>query len=303
MSYATEHHQNASQTSAAIDHLSLFSVQLRPDEKDYRELPDDNVIGHLMACLFEATSDLLSDTQLEDDLEELLWSLTNLFHRRLMQTKKRLDDIDVSLRELLATQDGSEVRSVELERVQEMSAKLWDHANVYENMRDEAVQHFAAKTGSAWVPRTGSRVSNRALTASVIDCKSYLMAKRRKETETLCPEGTRVAFSGGDFEDHVAIWATLDASRDKYPDMILLHGGTPRGAELIAAKWAEARNVTQVVFKPDWKTHGRAAPFKRNDKLLDTLPQGLIATPGTGVTENLVDKARKLGISVKRIGA
>jgi hypothetical protein len=33
------------------------------------------------------------------------------------------------------------------------------------------------------------------------------------------------------------------------------------------------------------------------------LPQGLIATQGSGITENIVDKARKLGIRTKRIGA
>lgn len=127
------------------------------------------------------------------------------------------------------------------------------------------------------------------------------MAKRRKENETLCPEGTRIAFSGGDYQDINAIWSALDASHAKYADMILLHGGG-NGAELIAAKWADARNITQIVFKPDWKANGRSAPFKRNDKLLATVPQGLIATPGTGITENLVDKARKLGIRVMRLG-
>jgi hypothetical protein len=74
-------------------------------------------------------------------------------------------------------------------------------------------------------------------------------------------------------------------------------------AEMIAARWADTRGVTQVVFKPDWKSHGKAAPFKRNDKMLETMPQGLIATPGSGITENIVDKARKLGIRIKRIGA
>ncbi len=65
----------------------------------------------------------------------------------------------------------------------------------------------------------------------------------------------------------------------------------------------DTRGVTQVVSKPDWKSHGKAAPFKRNDKMLETMPQGLIATPGSGITENIVDKARKLGIRIKRIGA
>ena len=85
--------------------------------------------------------------------------------------------------------------------------------------------------------------------------------------------------------------------------MVLLHGGTSKSAEMIAARWADTRGGTQVVFKPDWKSHDKATPFKRNDKMLEILPQGLIATPGSGITENIVDKARKLGIRAKRTGA
>jgi len=296
-------HSPTSSTAAALDHLALMGATPPIDEIDHRDIPSDDEVDLSMTCLFETMIGLMSGSQLEDELEELLWSLTNIFHRRHIQLKKRHDDNDGELREMLNAQDGSEVKSVELERLQAKAAKLWDHLSSFEAMRDKAAQHFSAHTGSTWLPRSGSRVSHRALTASVIDSKSYLMAKRRKETETLCPEGTRIAFAGGDYEDHQAIWSALDAAFAKYPDMILLHGGTPRGAEHIAAKWAESRNVTQVVFKPDWNADKRAAPFKRNDKLLATMPQGLIATPGSGVTENLVDKARELGIRTMRLGA
>ena len=74
-----------------------------------------------------------------------------------------------------------------------------------------------------------------------------------------------------------------DQVRTKHPDMVLLHGGSPKGAELIAAKWAEARGVTQVAFKPDWTKHAKAAPFKRNDAMLDVLPVGVLVFPGTGI--------------------
>ena len=50
--------------------------------------------------------------------------------------------------------------------------------------------------------------------------------------------------------------------------------------------------------KPDWDRHGRAAPFRRNDDLLNLLPKGVIAFPGSGITDNLVDKAVQLGIPV-----
>jgi hypothetical protein len=80
--------------------------------------------------------------------------------------------------------------------------------------------------------------------------------------------------------------------------MVLLHGGSPKGAELIAAKWSDARKVTQVAFKPDWTKHAKAAPFKRNDAMLDVLPVGVLVFPGNGIQENLADKAKKLGVPV-----
>ena len=82
--------------------------------------------------------------------------------------------------------------------------------------------------------------------------------------------------------------------------MVLLHGGSPRGAERIAACWADNRKVPQVVFKPDWTRDRNAAPFKRNDRMLEALPIGVVVFPGSGIAANLADKARKLGIPTWR---
>ena len=49
-----------------------------------------------------------------------------------------------------------------------------------------------------------------------------------------------------------------------------------------------------MLFQPDWNSPGKAAPFKPNDKMIETMPHGLIATPGSGITENIVDKSRIL---------
>ena len=84
--------------------------------------------------------------------------------------------------------------------------------------------------------------------------------------------------------------------------MVLLHGSGP-GAEKIDASWAEKNGVHQVVCKPDWNRHGKAAPFRRNDELLNLLPKGVITFPGSGITENLIDKARQNGIPVHRVAA
>ena len=99
------------------------------------------------------------------------------------------------------------------------------------------------------------------------------------------------------------LFEVLDKARAKHPGMVLLHGGSPKGAEFIASRWAEVRKVPQIAFKPDWNRHAKSAPFKRNDQLLQTLPIGIIVFPGSGITDNLADKARTMGIPVWRFGA
>jgi hypothetical protein len=39
------------------------------------------------------------------------------------------------------------------------------------------------------------------------------------------------------------------------------------------------RGVTQIAFKPDWTPDGKAAPSKRNDRMLDIVPTGVIVFP------------------------
>ena len=130
-----------------------------------------------------------------------------------------------------------------------------------------------------------------------------MRARKDRETRAHLPQGTLVAIAGGkQVTDVAAVIARLDRAKAKYADIILVHGGGP-GVERIAAQWAERNGVHQVVCKPDWNAHGRAAPFRRNDELLNLLPKGVIAFPGSGITDNLVDKAVKLGIPVQRVAA
>lgn len=216
-------------TSAILDHLALHGAKPGPDEIDHRPLPQPDQVELAMATLFNTTISLLDGSQLEDNLEEMLWSLTTLFHRRLTHLQRRLDDNECEVRDSMSTQDGSEVASVELERLQMIGLKLWDHRDAFEQMRDQACDHFSATTGSPWMPRTGSKVSHKGLTSAVVDSRAFLSAKRREEIEVHCPKGTRIAFSGGDYQAYDLIWSVLDATHQKYPDMVLLHGGDSQG--------------------------------------------------------------------------
>ena len=296
---AYEPQRSASPTEHVLHELQLFGYRPFADEPDPRPLPEGRIVAGSIADIFDALVVALTDTRLEPDLEELLWGTVNLYHRAASRIERELDDNEVAQRRLQREQDGSEVKSVELERVTAEGQTLLERRDAFELMRDQAADHFERHTSTNWRPRTGSMTNHRNLTAAMIDSRDFLAAKKRADNEVLLPPGSKVAFTGGlDFNDHRLIWTKLDQVHAKHPDMVLLHGGSPKGAELIAAKWADNRKVTQIAFKPDWAKHAKAAPFKRNDAMLDTMPIGVIHFPGTGIQDNLADKARKLGIPV-----
>ena len=291
----------SSPTGHVLTELQLYGHRPFQDEPDPRPLPDAQTIAVSAADIFDALVVALGDTRLEPDLEELLWSTVNIFQRAVSRIERELDDNEQAQKRGQREQDGSEVRSVELERRTAEGITLIERRNCMEFFRDQAAEHFDRHTGSAWRPRSGSMVNHRALTSAMIDSRDFLAAKRRAESEVLLPAGPKVAFTGGlNFNDHQLIWDRLDKVHAKHPDMVLLHGGSPKGAERIAARWADHRKVPQIAFKPDWTKHAKAAPFKRNDQMLDVLPIGIVVFPGTGIQDNLADKARKMGIPVWR---
>jgi hypothetical protein len=294
----------SSPTDHILQELQLYGYRPFQDEPDPRPLPEGRIVSGAVADIFDALTASLQDTRLEPDLGDLLWSTVNLFHRAVERIERELDDNEQAQRRSQREQDGGEVKSVELERLTAEGQTLLERRDAFELMRDQAAEHYERHTGSSWRPRGGSIVNHRNLTSAMIDSRDFLAARKRSENEVLLPPGPKIAVTGGlDFNDHRLIWAKLDQVHAKHPDMVLLHGGSPKGAERIAARWADHRKVPQIAFKPDWAKHAKAAPFKRNDAMLEILPIGVIVFPGTGIQENLADKARKLGIPVWRFGA
>ena len=289
--------RTVSPTAHLLDELALYAHRPYDDEADPRPLPEPAKLQGALADMFDALVATLSDTRLEPDMHALLWSVVNVFHRRINRIERDLDANESAQRMGQREQDGSEVRSVELERLVAQGLTLIERRNSFEFIRDAAAELYGLHTGQAWRPHTGSIVNRVTMTAAMIDSREFINARRRADAQVLLPKGTRIAFAGGvDCSDHQRIWAVLDKVMAKHADMVLLHGGTPRGAEKIAACWADARKVSQVVFKPDWTRHAKAAPFKRNDQLLEALPIGVVVFPGSGVTDNLADKAKAMGI-------
>ena len=227
-----------------------------------------------------------------------------MLHSQVQRLDRTVDKIAPEMRDLERAQDGTEVKAWDLQLLTDRAHNLGDRRDAFETMRDLAADAYRVATGDTWRPRHGSHTSQTSkLTSAAIDARDFARARKDRENRSHLPEGTLVAVTGGkDVTDADVVWTTLDRTREKYEDMILLHGGGP-GIEKIAASWADAREVNQVICRPDWNAHGKAAPFRRNDELLNFLPKGVIAFPGSGITGNLIDKARQLGIPVYNVGA
>ena len=286
-----------SPTAHLLAELQLFGHRPFEGEPDPRPLPEDQLVRAAIADTFEGFAAAMADTRLEPDLENLLWGITNVLHRAVDRIERELDTNEQAQQRGQREQDGSEVKSVELERLLAEGLTLIERRNAHELLRDLAADAFELHLRKPWRPHAGSMLSRRTLTATLIDSRDFIAARKRAEMQMLLPQGPKIAFTGGaDVNDVQAIWTALDRVHAKHPDMVLLHGGSPKGAELIASRWADHRKVAQVAFKPDWTRHAKAAPFKRNDQMLDVLPIGVVVFPGTGIQDNLADKARKLGI-------
>ena len=290
-------------TATVCDNAALFGATPERDEFDTREIWDRDDALAAVAESFRILSQGVGPdgTQLADERESLLWGFVNMLDSQTNRLDRAADKLIPELRDLQRAQDGTEIKSLELEMTTHRAQCLTDRRDAFETMRDTAAEAYRATTGDVWRPRRGSHVSQTgALTSAAIDARDFARARQDRKTAAHLPQGTLVAIAGGkDVADPAQVIAMLDRTRAKHADMVLVHGGGP-GVEKIAARWAERNGVHQVVCKPDWDRHGRAAPFRRNEELLNLLPKGVIAFPGSGITENLVDRARQLGIPVMK---
>ena len=299
----TQHAQ--SPTAMICENAALFGATPERGEFDPREVWDrDEAIGAVSEAFRILAEGAAPDGfQLADEREHLLWGFVNALDAQVRRLDRSVDRLSPELRDLQSAQDGSEVKARELELTTDRAHNLGDRRDAFERMRDAAAEHYRAETGDVWRPRRGSHTSQTgALTSAAIDARDFQRARKDRETRAHLPEGTLVAIAGGRDADAGAVFESLDKARAKYADLVLAHGGGP-GVERIAARWAEQRGVHQVVCKPDWDRHGRAAPFRRNDELLNLLPKGVIVFPGNGITANLADKAKAMGIPVMKVAA
>lgn len=287
--------------------LDLTGFSIQPAPFNTTDFPGEEAIDQTLAAIWSELFAMFGDTALEADAEDIAWGFVNLFHRAASRKSAQLDRAADEIRALLAAADGSEVHSSNLEEQVERAQAAEASMIAFEQMREVAALLYHDEIGSCWRPMSGSRANHAAhLTSAVVDARDFLKARSERRRAAHSPEGTPVVFGGGRSSFATSdeakafaanVWDTLDKVYDRIPDMVLVHGGDNKGADRLAASWAERRNVQQLVFALDRRLGARAG-FKRNEQMLSLKPRYLVAFPGNGVLERLVIEAKAQRITV-----
>ena len=285
-----------------LGHLKIERVDAGPGEP-----PDPDAVTQTLAAIWSDLFALFPETALEGDAEELAWGIVNLFHRAAAKRGAQIDRATDEIRCLIASADGSEIHTSELEKQIERARRAEVAMLGLEGFRETAAALYLHETGSSWRPAGGSRLNHSAsLTSAVVDGRDYLRARSEARRSAAMPQGTPVLFAGGrlsfattqdakTFADN--LWETLDKVRERVADMVLVHGGDGKGVDRLAAAWAERRKVAQIAFRLDSRL-GQRAGFRRNEQMLALKPRYLVALAGNGVLERLVIQAKEQRICV-----
>lgn len=293
-----------SSTASLLENIALFGNTPADVLMTY-DAPSFDDAQPLIERMMDALITLCQDTCSELDSQDMLWNMVNVFHSKAFKLEREIDVAMQSIQTLSTQQDGSEIASGQLEEATQTAYGLQNRLQGAETLREAAAQYFEEMTGSVWQAKRGSRKPQGTMTAGMYDAKQIMQTRQRQKNEINMPEGEKIIIAGDACHDHNRLYAYLDNLKAKYDEqnkqMVLLHGGQDKGVDCIAASWAKNRNVHQVAFKPEWKD-GKAAPFKRNDKMLEELPSKVvILNAQSGVTLNLRDKAKKMGIVVSEL--
>ena len=153
------------------------------------DAPDGEAVEQTLAGIWSDLFALFPDTALEDDSEEIAWGLVNLFHRAAAKRGAQIDRATDEIRCLLASADGSEVHSTELERQIDRARAAEAAMLGLEAFREAAARLYLDETGSSWRPATGSRVNHGAtLTSAVVDGRDYLRARVESRRRATLPD-------------------------------------------------------------------------------------------------------------------
>ncbi|MDR3510647.1 MAG: DUF2493 domain-containing protein [Caulobacteraceae bacterium] len=273
------------------DRLTAYEAQALVLE-DARTHPPEAALHQLGVCLMTELLDVIGDGALEDFHGLIGEVLIGAFHSAAQRIERDADKARDQLAGLVRDFDGSEVLDTEIQEVTRRSRAADVAAQAMEIVRDAAATTYTTATGEVWSPWKGTVRASRA-TAAQIDARDALRAAKVRKRADADPGSTIVAFRAAPQADTAAdagrIFDALNWARSQWPDLALATSGA-KGAEKLAVKWAQQKGVALVLARADFERHGRAAPFRANDELLELDPVCVLTLA------NSVDSDRAAGL-------
>jgi hypothetical protein len=289
--------------------LTAYEAQAAALE-DTRPHPTEDALVQLGEAIMTEAMDILLGTALEDFSPIVLETLIGGLHSAAQRLERDADKARDQLAALTRDFDGSEVLDTEIQDVTRKARSADVAVMAVEFIRDAASATYTTATGEVWTAWRSSVKASRT-TAAQIEAKDALRAARSRKHGAVDPGQTVIAFRGSPKADTGAdaarIFDALNWALSQWPDMALATTGA-KGAEKIAIRWAAQKNVTLVKAQPDFDRHGKAAPFRANDEMIELDPVCCItlahsldglrgeATQPFGPALNLGQKADERGI-------
>lgn len=292
--------------TGALTHFEAQALTL----DDPRPHPHEDALIQLGHAVLTETLDVFGETALEDFQAIICETLIGAFHSAAQRIERDADRARDELNRLSRDFDGSEIADTEMQDATRKARAADVACLALEFVRDAAAASYTTATGEVWSPWKGHVKASR-LTAAQIDARDALRTAKARKHAATDPGATIVAFRAApqaDTEDDAhRIFDALNWAKDQWPDMTLATSGA-KGAEKLALKWAKQKGVRVVLAKADFDRHGRAAPFRANDEMLEldlvcvlTLANTLNPERGSelkpfGPALNLAQKAAERGL-------
>jgi predicted Rossmann-fold nucleotide-binding protein len=107
-----------------------------------------------------------------------------------------------------------------------------------------------------------------------------------------------IVCGGRNFYDYPRFQQIMDTLRPIYNFSRIIHGGA-KGADSLAHRFAQERNIVCKVYPANWELHGKkAGPLRNIEMLTVEQPELVIAFPGGVGTAHMVMIAKKAGVAV-----